>query len=312
MVECTWKHISILVFFACFRLAFEMVKCRSSFPESAASHDRSRYITIFKCTENIQFDTSGAARFHIYIRLVNSGWNYSSGKRHSIALHCISFRIFFHWNWHAISLSSYVAKMWSIRSHRQCHAYNAIPPVNLINIFFSPLLSIIPSFSIWTLVSSHVFYAESQFPQLLTQTWCNNTHKHQLENSGDPLDFDNSQPLSYWTCVYFLIVTMSTVGYGDVYCETVLGRTFLVFFLLVGLVSLLIFIPNHQFQREKQIFCFIPISKTSTTKKKEKKLIPNWFQVFSFIFRFNEIILLFLYLKSVCQSLSTSLSLSYI
>lgn len=61
----------------------------------------------------------------------------------------------------------------------------------------------------------------------------------QLENSGDPLDFDNSQPLSYWTCVYFLIVTMSTVGYGDVYCETVLGRTFLVFFLLVGLVSLI-------------------------------------------------------------------------
>lgn len=30
---------------------------------------------------------------------------------------------------------------------------------------------------------------------------------------------------------------MSTVGYGDVFCETVLGRTFLVFFLLVGLVS---------------------------------------------------------------------------
>jgi hypothetical protein len=60
----------------------------------------------------------------------------------------------------------------------------------------------------------------------------------QLENSGDPLDFQNPQQLSYWTCVYFLIVTMSTVGYGDVYCQTILGRTFLVFFLLVGLVSL--------------------------------------------------------------------------
>ncbi len=59
----------------------------------------------------------------------------------------------------------------------------------------------------------------------------------QLENSGDPLEFSNPSQLSYWTCVYFLIVTMSTVGYGDVYCNTVLGRTFLVFFLLVGLVS---------------------------------------------------------------------------
>ncbi|PBC27282.1 Calcium-activated potassium channel slowpoke [Apis cerana cerana] len=48
-----------------------------------------------------------------------------------------------------------------------------------------------------------------------------------LENSGDPFEFTNPQQLSYWTCVYFLIVTMSTVGYGDVYCQTVLGRTFL-------------------------------------------------------------------------------------
>nr|XP_014272722.1 calcium-activated potassium channel slowpoke isoform X7 [Halyomorpha halys] len=58
---------------------------------------------------------------------------------------------------------------------------------------------------------------------------------HLLENSGDPMEFKNPQQLSYWTCVYFLIVTMSTVGYGDVFCQTILGRTFLVFFLLVGL-----------------------------------------------------------------------------
>ncbi|XP_050562492.1 calcium-activated potassium channel slowpoke isoform X36 [Spodoptera frugiperda] len=67
---------------------------------------------------------------------------------------------------------------------------------------------------------------------------------HLLENSGDPLEFENAQKLSYWTCVYFLIVTMSTVGYGDVFCHTVLGRTFLVFFLLVGLAIFASCIPE--------------------------------------------------------------------
>ncbi|XP_043234358.1 calcium-activated potassium channel slowpoke-like isoform X3 [Amphibalanus amphitrite] len=67
---------------------------------------------------------------------------------------------------------------------------------------------------------------------------------HLLENSGDPIEFNNPQQLSYWTCVYFLIVTMSTVGYGDVFCKTVLGRTFLVFFLLVGLAIFASCIPE--------------------------------------------------------------------
>ncbi|XP_066591594.1 calcium-activated potassium channel slowpoke [Prorops nasuta] len=67
---------------------------------------------------------------------------------------------------------------------------------------------------------------------------------HLLENSGDPFEFKNPQQLSYWTCVYFLIVTMSTVGYGDVFCQTILGRTFLVFFLLVGLAIFASSIPE--------------------------------------------------------------------
>lgn len=58
----------------------------------------------------------------------------------------------------------------------------------------------------------------------------------QLENSGDPLEFSNSNEMTYWECVYFLIVTMSTVGYGDIYCKTSLGRGFIVLFILVGLV----------------------------------------------------------------------------
>ncbi|XP_076368256.1 calcium-activated potassium channel slowpoke-like isoform X2 [Tachypleus tridentatus] len=67
---------------------------------------------------------------------------------------------------------------------------------------------------------------------------------HLLENSGDPLEFDNPHNLSYWECVYFLIVTMSTVGYGDIYCETTLGRAFIVFFILVGLAVFASCIPE--------------------------------------------------------------------
>ena len=59
----------------------------------------------------------------------------------------------------------------------------------------------------------------------------------QLENSGDPPDFDNIHLVSYWECVYFVMVTMTTVGYGDIVCTTAFGRGFQVMFLLVGLVS---------------------------------------------------------------------------
>jgi len=59
-----------------------------------------------------------------------------------------------------------------------------------------------------------------------------------VENSGDPFaDFGNPNPMTYWDCVYFTLVTMSTVGYGDVYCKTTLGRFFMVFFILGALVS---------------------------------------------------------------------------
>uniref|UniRef100_A0A673G3Z0 Calcium-activated potassium channel subunit alpha-1 n=1 Tax=Sinocyclocheilus rhinocerous TaxID=307959 RepID=A0A673G3Z0_9TELE len=62
---------------------------------------------------------------------------------------------------------------------------------------------------------------------------------HLVENSGDPWEnFQNSQPLSYWECVYLLMVTMSTVGYGDVCAKTTLGRLFMVFFILGGLVKI--------------------------------------------------------------------------
>nr|XP_053604094.1 calcium-activated potassium channel slowpoke isoform X32 [Plodia interpunctella] len=93
--------------------------------------------------------------------------------------------------------------------------------------------------SVWLTAAGIIHLTEMEFaedkPRNVTK---------QLENSGDPLEFENSQKLPYWTCVYFLIVTMSTVGYGDVFCHTVLGRTFLVFFLLVGLAMFASSIPE--------------------------------------------------------------------
>ncbi|XP_073684079.1 calcium-activated potassium channel subunit alpha-1-like [Garra rufa] len=68
---------------------------------------------------------------------------------------------------------------------------------------------------------------------------------HLVENSGDPWEnFQNSQPLSYWECVYLLMVTMSTVGYGDVCAKTTLGRLFMVFFILGGLAMFASYVPE--------------------------------------------------------------------
>nr|XP_033956392.1 calcium-activated potassium channel subunit alpha-1-like isoform X6 [Pseudochaenichthys georgianus] len=68
---------------------------------------------------------------------------------------------------------------------------------------------------------------------------------HLVENSGDPWEnFQNSQVLSYWECVYLLMVTMSTVGYGDVYAKTTLGRLFMVFFILGGLAMFASYVPE--------------------------------------------------------------------
>lgn len=203
--------------------------------------------------------------------------------------------------------------MWSIRSHRQCHASNN--PYNSTcesNKWFSSLLFSICYFEHW-------FHRQCAISNRNFRNSRNNdatpthTHTHQLENSGDPLDFDNSQPLSYWTCVYFLIVTMSTVGYGDVYCETVLGRTFLVFFLLVGLVSLPFFIPifdqSSISKREKQFFLY---SNFQNINNQKKKTFSIDFQFLVPFFISTKLFWFFVVSNLSHLSLSLSLSLSYI
>ncbi|KAK2146163.1 hypothetical protein LSH36_628g03007 [Paralvinella palmiformis] len=68
---------------------------------------------------------------------------------------------------------------------------------------------------------------------------------HLVETTGDPFnDFNNGQDLTYWEAVYFCIVTMSTVGYGDIYCITTIGRIFMVVFILGALAMFASFIPE--------------------------------------------------------------------
>ncbi|NXA53625.1 KCMA1 protein, partial [Nothocercus julius] len=68
---------------------------------------------------------------------------------------------------------------------------------------------------------------------------------HLVENNGDPWVYPgNSQSLSYFKCMYLVMVTMSTVGYGDVVVKTALGRTFIIFFIIGGLVLFANFSPE--------------------------------------------------------------------
>uniref|UniRef100_A0A8B9SWC7 BK channel n=1 Tax=Anas platyrhynchos TaxID=8839 RepID=A0A8B9SWC7_ANAPL len=67
----------------------------------------------------------------------------------------------------------------------------------------------------------------------------------QIENNGDPwVQPPNSQSITYLKCMYLVMVTMSTVGYGDIVVQTALGRTFIIFFIIGGLVLFANIIPE--------------------------------------------------------------------
>ncbi|XP_038061230.1 calcium-activated potassium channel subunit alpha-1-like isoform X15 [Patiria miniata] len=68
---------------------------------------------------------------------------------------------------------------------------------------------------------------------------------HLVENSGDFwTSFTNPQQIDYWTCVYILVVTMSTVGYGDETAKTTLGRIFIVGSIFVSVAIFTSYLPE--------------------------------------------------------------------
>lgn len=68
---------------------------------------------------------------------------------------------------------------------------------------------------------------------------------HMLESIGDPWKgFANRQNHSYLEYVYFTIVTLSTVGYGDLTAATDVGRAFMTFFIVGGIAYFAFFLPS--------------------------------------------------------------------
>ena len=68
---------------------------------------------------------------------------------------------------------------------------------------------------------------------------------HMLETMGDPWkNFSNSQNTTYLEYAYFIIVTLSTVGYGDLTAATDIGRAFMTCFIIGGIAFFVNALPN--------------------------------------------------------------------
>nr|CAH8862930.1 unnamed protein product [Trichobilharzia regenti] len=89
---------------------------------------------------------------------------------------------------------------------------------------------------------------------------------HLFENTGNLFGssvYNVSQPLAYTASLYFTIVTMSTVGYGDIVPQTYLGRAFISLFILFALATFASAIPEI-------VDMFFNVSKYSGVYKKRE------------------------------------------
>nr|WP_041095320.1 potassium channel family protein [Paucilactobacillus hokkaidonensis] len=71
------------------------------------------------------------------------------------------------------------------------------------------------------------------------------------------LFYHNVEKMAYLDALYFSVITLATIGYGDLYPQTDLGKIFTIFYVLigVGIFTALIVNINHaltQYHREKR------------------------------------------------------------
>ena len=71
-----------------------------------------------------------------------------------------------------------------------------------------------------------------------------------LENQGDPFhDYENARPAGefrYVDAIWFLLITASTVGYGDFFPLTDLGKIFGIFYLARNIL-ILVWFPTSDY-----------------------------------------------------------------
>ncbi|VDQ03069.1 unnamed protein product [Trichobilharzia regenti] len=79
-----------------------------------------------------------------------------------------------------------------------------------------------------------------------------------LERTGNFWTGDNvRRNIEYLDCLYMILVTLATVGYGDIVCTSYLGRIFIIFVIIGALITVTthmselseLFQQNNQYHR---------------------------------------------------------------
>jgi len=81
----------------------------------------------------------------------------------------------------------------------------------------------------------------SEFVPFLSTVAVGGVFSVQLESNGDPWsnysNVDAEDMRYFWDYFYFVLIMLTTIGFGDIYPNTTLGKLFLVFYVLLCLVN---------------------------------------------------------------------------